>query len=456
MVRITLLPHQVQAVDWLLSQERGILADKPGLGKTYPSIVAALTTPGPRIFVVPSYLQRNWELAIYDIRSNANVVSTGGRASDRLETVEYAIHSSHVDVLLTTYEHLRMHWEFMRMPYWGAVLFDEAHKLRGRGGHKTVVGPGGEKVKMRTTRSQQGEAARALESRALYLLTGTPQVRDVGDYFALLHLIDRRTFSSYWRFVERWAVITQTPWGDKVGGCKDIPGMRQMLRRYVLRRDFKDVGIDMPDAVHYNVPIQPPVAWLKEYRRVRNEFRVADPEAPDGWRPLLSTGALVAELYGQVLRLPAKVETTMHLLKDHDDEQVIIWCWRRESAGLIEEKVRSTGRPVWKITGEIPASERTGLVSQFKASSRGVLVATIAALGLGENLQTGNVAIFFEESYLPGDNEQAIGRQRRIGQTQLVRAYHIIVEHTVDVAVHKAQAERGELAEKLLMQEIFT
>jgi superfamily II DNA or RNA helicase len=57
---IELKHYQLEAVDTMLSSSRLILADVPGLGKTYPAIVAAFALPSPRLFVVPSYLQYNW------------------------------------------------------------------------------------------------------------------------------------------------------------------------------------------------------------------------------------------------------------------------------------------------------------------------------------------------------------------------------------------------------------
>jgi len=60
----------------------------------------------------------------------------------------------------------------------------------------------------------------------------------------------------------------------------------------------------------------------------------------------------------------------------------------------------------------------------------------------GVNLQEAKTQIFLEESYLPSDNEQAIARSKRRGQTEPVTVYHIHANDSLDIKVHKQQGER--------------
>jgi SNF2 family DNA or RNA helicase len=419
----TLMPHQVRAVDWLLNQPlvRGIFADQPGLGKTFPAIVAAAELQGPRLVVVPAYLQENWHRAIEDLCPGVCVARTGGKLPDRKQQIEWG--SRRADFLLTTYEHLRIHAHELQGVHWSLAIFDEAHKLRGRN-------------------TAQAQAAAHLYYDALWLLTGEPQVRDISDYYQLLHMIDPAQFSSYWRFIGRWALIDRTPWGDKVVGCADPDGLRALIGPHILRRTFQSEGVPIPDAVHKKVEILLSEQFLKEYRKTKREYRTVGPSG--AVRYLDGPAAVMTALARLVARRPEKLSALKEIISDHSDEQVIIWTWYRDTGIMLAEELAGLGRrPIRVISGAQPASERHTLIEAFKATPNGILIPTIKSLGEGENLQSGSTAVFYEHSYLAADNEQAVARQRRIGQENPVRVYDIIARKTINETVYDVQEMRG-------------
>jgi superfamily II DNA or RNA helicase len=77
---ITLLPHQVAAVEWLLARltrYRGaLLADPPGLGKTYVALAIAARLGGPTLVIAPAALRPRWLGAMRETGVPCTFVST--------------------------------------------------------------------------------------------------------------------------------------------------------------------------------------------------------------------------------------------------------------------------------------------------------------------------------------------------------------------------------------------
>lgn len=452
---IELKKHQLEAIDLLLTKGRVIFADKTGLGKTFPTLAAAFTVPGPRLIVVPSHLLYTW-LEQIDILFEGRgdppyIVYTSPSMSYEERTYVISTGLYDADALLISYPYLRIYNEELQQVKWGVIVYDEAHMLRGRGGKKR------DKDTERTIyyeRSQVGEAARRLKYRFLFLLTATPQKRDVGDWFSLLSLVNPQRFTSYWQFVTQYARLIHTPWGDRIGPVKDKPTFKALISPYLLRRTYAEAGIDLKDPVYYTILVEPTKEFLEEYRRVKKTFRSVNADGSIHY--LLTAGALQSELYKLVSTNPDKFKTLLALLEEHSEEQVIIWTWRRSTAVLLANNTqRETKALCYYIHGGQTQEERKEIVAQFKASKKGRLFATIASLSLGMNLQTCAICIFYEESYLPGDNEQAIGRIHRLGQEHPMFIYYLHVKHTIDQVVHLVQSKRQEDAESILLKEVY-
>jgi SNF2 family DNA or RNA helicase len=93
-------------------------------------------------------------------------------------------------------------------------------------------------------------------------------------------------------------------------------------------------------------------------------------------------------------------------------------------------------------TGDLTPLRRADVIRQWLDTEDGVLVATLASVGEGYNLQDSRVAVFYEMDYLPSTNLQALARQRRHGQTDTVRAYAVVAKGSIDTAIAKIAQRR--------------
>jgi SNF2 family DNA or RNA helicase len=104
------------------------------------------------------------------------------------------------------------------------------------------------------------------------------------------------------------------------------------------------------------------------------------------------------------------------------------------------------------IHGGIPMLQREATIASYVAGSIPGIAMTIGAAGTGvDGLQrSGRLCIFVEQSYVPGDNEQAVGRLYRTGQTQGVRVVRVKTALTIDRAIEAILRRKNTMIEETL------
>lgn len=104
---------------------------------------------------------------------------------------------------------------------------------------------------------------------------------------------------------------------------------------------------------------------------------------------------------------------------------------------LLEEK---GGYICEAINGSMDFDQRTDALKQFKAESQ-VMIATDAA-GESLNMQFAHIVINYDMPWNPMVLEQRIGRVDRIGQTQEVQAFNMMLDNSVDKRVYEVIEEK--------------
>lgn len=476
---VTLRHYQQDAVQSLLAHNRWILGDTPGLGKTFPAILAAQEKypTQPKLVVAPAYLLKQWAAAIrLCVGDDAPIVIRRAATDDfPFDQNVWVLCSYHAFLAVLprttggrlkddgTYTPLRTlmptHGVLLSCP-WGAVIFDEAHRLRGR-------------------KSIWTKNSIHLNTQSMWMLTGSPIVNNPGDLWPLLHLIDRKTFTSYWRFVNRWCVTETNPWTTVVLGIQPEKELEfhNMLESYMLRRTLAAVIAEeirltgeqpvwTKEPVTYHVPVDMTPTMKRTHERARRDWFIEHPDL-DSPIDIESAGALLTKLrqltagythedgvYTSLGAENPKIQATRDLVTDHN-EPVVVFCWFKHTAFLVAEAIRAEGRPVWEVTGARPGKLREQDIEAWNAVPNGVIVATIEALQEGANLQHSSMVIFVEHGYLPTVIfDQCIGRVRRMGQTELVRVYHLTCSESIDILVWKRLQERKHVITRALLDDL--
>lgn len=444
-------PYQLEGAEWLLRTRRAILADSQGLGKTATAFMAAHQRR-PVCIIAPSFWSHHWYNFVQKYAPLSPIIHAGTdvRAArmQALDTANSALNIGALDYLIISTEMIPLYapWLEHILPRFKTVIIDEGHMLRSH----------------RAKRSQI--AARLLKHTPyIFLLTATPQMTDADDYYQLLHILDPKQFSSYYRFLDDHLRTTKLAYKIAVNGVRNPTEFATMLRRYMLRRTYVDIGRDLP-------PIMP-TTYLDfdltdeertRYRQLKNEYRSTLIDADGALTtttttttttiPLSSAGEVLHQLRTlTAAQKPQIIETLLRQEAQYPQPKYIIFTWYKETARAIANHLSATLAPhsPLTITGDTPADERA-----HAAKHASHIVATIASMSVGIDLSDHKLLIFAEESYEPGTMNQAITRVHRDTKNPLpIRPYVLRARKSVDMAVHKAQFRRGATV-KQIMDEI--
>jgi SNF2 family DNA or RNA helicase len=442
-VTVRLDDYQEVSRNFLLNRVFAGLWDLPGVGKTAPSIVAAWQkhkdTGNPVLITCPSYLCPNWAWEISRFAPEATISIANGSGSLARKSALMA----ETDFVITGYPNwsakTKYGWTYSELHerLWAALVFDESHKLRGRSSQCTK-------------HVQELRKARSInKTTPIWCLSGTPVVNNPGDLYPLLNLWDPKTYRSYWKFVNDWCTVVETPWKTEVGQLRKglDKEWQELISRFSLRRTLKDIPkLQSLEELHRDYFVDMPASVKTTIKKARKEY-VIEHEDLENTEFVSGGGSLYAKLR-QISTVPPtkekpKVDFVREFL-DYHQGPLVVYCWYKSSArGVAEELVR-VGKPVTLITGDIATDKRQGLVDAWTEESDGILVATISSLKEGISLVHANNVIFAEHSELPADQEQCVARLKRRGQSELVHVHHLWARATPDIPIKKSLDNRGQ------------
>lgn len=438
-----LYKHQLQGIEWLKNHRRSILADEQGTGKTCQvlKVCEELLKPDERcLIVVPKTVRNVWEEEVQKWTSREALVLDGTPAKRRSQLAN----ASGYRYIVVGYEALRQDIEhFVKQP-WHAIVFDEAHKLKNR--------------KTRIFKAAKVLCRKNCDS-LLYCLTGTPILNAAQDVWTLLHLIDSKTYSSFWRWAETYLVIrpmaTTTAMWTEVGGPKNIDEFRDSLKGVLLRRR-KDEVLDLPPRVYQTVTVDMEGSQLSAYRTMRDRMFVD-----------IENGTVVdaPSILAQITRLRqicvsrdllnpdtdeirgAKIDALMDLLEGVCYKGVIVYTSFAQAAKRIYKRIPNASL----LIGELSTNERNYELAKFR-DTNGVLIATTQCGGLGLNLTNATTVIMLDLPWHMGLVAQAVDRVHRIGQKQSTTVYTLQAKQSVDTWVSRLVNAKDRLAEAVLEQ----
>jgi SNF2 family DNA or RNA helicase len=259
-LKVKLLPHQIDGVEWMRDKELGkkktrgvfpkggILADDMGLGKTIQSIALILTNPKPHnsapedattgsekdkrklspsldkgtLVVAPLALIRQWEGEINDRVEDTHTLRVcvhhgPQRAKSFKELRKY-------DVVITTYhtlvsEHGSSDGNLKIGCFginWYRIILDEAHSIKNRNAKAT-------------------KAACALNAEYRWCLTGTPMQNNLDELQSLIHFLRIKPYDD----LNQWREWITRPMNNGRGGLA-IKRLQVYLKAFMKRRT-KDV-----------------------------------------------------------------------------------------------------------------------------------------------------------------------------------------------------------------------
>ncbi|MDE6846497.1 MAG: DEAD/DEAH box helicase [Lachnospiraceae bacterium] len=448
----TLRPYQITGFTWLKTLYHngfgGILADDMGLGKTLQTIAFLLSeyleakvTDNRRVLIVtPASLVFNWKNEFSLFAPSLPVRMVTGNADERREL----IHSAQSrDVLITSYELLRRDLEaYEGIPFFCQII-DEAQYIKN---HNT----------------QAAKAVKTIESECRFALTGTPIENRLSELWSIFDYLMPGLLYGYQRFRTEIEIPVVQHQDEAAMGR-----LQKMVRPFILRRLKKDVLTDLPDklekSMYANMEGEQQKLYTAHVQRIRmmldkqsdEEFRTAKIQILSELTKLRQLCCDPALIYENYESPSAKSAMCIDLIQNAvaGGHKVLLFSQFTSMLENLQVKLKEEGISYYVLTGSTPKEQRLKLVENFNNDETNVFCISLKAGGTGLNLTAADIVIHFDPWWNLAVQNQATDRAHRIGQTNVVNVYKLIMKDTIEENIMKLQARKKELAEQVLSGE---
>ncbi|KAL0911402.1 hypothetical protein M5K25_019541 [Dendrobium thyrsiflorum] len=465
-----LFPHQLEALNWLRrcwhKSKNVILADEMGLGKTVSacSFISSLyfefKVKSPCLVLVPLSTMPNWLAEFASWTPHLNVVEYHGCAKARSiirlnEWHAIASDGSHkrtksykFNVLLTTYEMVLADSFHLRGVPWELLVVDEGHRLKNSG-------------------SKLFSLLNSFSFQHRVLLTGTPLQNNIGEMYNLLSFLQPASFPSLSAFEEKF---NDLPTAEKVEELK------KLVAPHMLRRLKKDAMLNIPPKTERIVPVELTsiqaeyyrAMLTKNYQILRNIGKgVAQqsmlnivmqlrkvcnhPYLIPGTEP--ETGS-VEFLQDMRIKASAKLTLLHSMLKilRKDGHRVLIFSQMTKLLDILEDYLTvEFGHGTFeRVDGSVSVTDRQAAIARFNNDkTRFVFLLSTRSCGLGINLATADTVIIYDSDFNPHADIQAMNRAHRIGQSNRLLVYRLVVRASVEERILQLAKK------KLMLDQLF-
>ena len=469
-LRGSLFPHQLEALNWLrkcwYKSKNVILADEMGLGKTISacafisSLYVEFKATLPCLVLVPLSTMPNW-LAEFSLWApNLNVVEYHGCAKARAIIRQYEWHASDpselnkktaaykFNVLLTTYEMILADSSHLRGVPWEVLVVDEGHRLKNSG-------------------SKLFSLLNSFSFRHRVLLTGTPLQNNIGEMYNLLNFLQPTSFPSLSSFEEKFNDLTT---------AEKVDELKKLVAPHMLRRLKKDAMQNIPPKTERMVPVELSsiqaeyyrAMLTKNYQILRNIGKgVAQqsmlnivmqlrkvcnhPYLIPGTEP--DSGS-VEFLHEMRIKASAKLTLLHSMLKIlyKEGHRVLIFSQMTKLLDILEDYLTIEFGPKTyeRVDGSVAVADRQTAIARFNQDkSRFVFLLSTRSCGLGINLATADTVIIYDSDFNPHADIQAMNRAHRIGQSNRLLVYRLVVRASVEERILQLAKK------KLMLDQLF-
>lgn len=466
----SLFPHQLEALNWLRKcwhkSKNVILADEMGLGKTVSacafisSLYFEFKVRMPCLVLVPLSTMPNWLAEFTLWAPHLNVVEYHGSAKSRSIIRQYEWHASNQDeipkktlpykfnVLLTTYEMVLADTSHLRVVPWEVLVVDEGHRLK-------------------NSESKLFSLLNTCSFQHRVLLTGTPLQNNIGEMYNLLNFLQPVSFSSLSSFEERFNDLTT---------AEKVEELKKLVAPHMLRRLKKDAMQNIPPKTERIVPVELSsiqaeyyrAMLTKNYQILRNLGKgVAQksmlnivmqlrkvcnhPYLIQGTEPDSGTVEFLQEMR---IKASAKLSLLHSMLKvlKKEGHRVLIFSQMTKLLDILEDylTVEFGSKTFERVDGKVSVADRQAAIARFNQDkTRFVFLLSTRSCGLGINLATADTVIIYDSDFNPHADIQAMNRAHRIGQSNRLLVYRLVVRASVEERILQLAKK------KLMLDQLF-
>lgn len=463
---VALYPYQEIGARFLSQRKAALLADKQRLGKSAQAIRACDLVQARKILVICRAIAReNWKnefekFTLFSDRSY-QVVFSGEDLADADNLQSYVQKYSDT-VVVVSYEGLshilkRPHFHF------DVVIVDESHYLKS--------------VAAKRTKDVFGIDGICHKTRQIWCLTGTPAPNNASELWTTLFTFGA-TKQSFNQFTDKFCVVKETGYGRQIVGTRtDEPTIRELqeiMRPLVLRREEKDVNIELPKINFDTVIVEPGAVELSEHemfvpyvlpydrtadlqKKLQQEMGILNAIVNGKYASdeLMATLMAEAKSLSSLRRFTAlqKIEPAVEMIREEMAsgayKKCVIFAIHQSIIRQFEFRLQEFG-PLCLYGGTKPSRVARYLKAfQDPDSEHRIMVCNIHAAGTSISLSAAHHIFFIEESWTPGDNAQAAMRCGGVNQKNPIFVRTFSLPNSVDQKVQGLLRKKMEEISKI-------
>lgn len=371
-MRLPLLPHQQEGVEFILNNSSAFVCDDMGMGKTRTVIEAMIQrSQFPILVICPSALKLNWRNEIA-----------------RWVGIDLEIDNLEQDIIITNYERMNKYkFEIQALPIKQLVL-DESHSFK-------------------EDSSKRTQLALAWSRKIPYkiLISGTPMLNRPRELITQMEILNNiHKVGGREKFLEKYCNPRHSQYGIDYSGCSDLQELRQTMNGIWLRRTKDDLENKLPTKTIVPIPI----------------IELNQP-APTSFRDI--------ERYDRAVlykKLDASVDFIEQLLER--DEKVVVFVHHKDIGKALNMKFPDASVIVG---GQSPVHRQLN-IDNFQLHDTQIIICSLQASAVGLTLTASRCAVFIEYPWSPALLAQAQDRVHRLGQDKDVFIFYLYGQGSID------------------------
>jgi len=436
LLRVELLPYQMEGIAFAVGAGRALIADDMGLGKTLQGIgtaeLLARETGISRVLVIcPASVKSQW-------------VREAQRATERKCQIvagptreRPALYRTGAFYTIANYEQVLRDYLSIEQVPWDLIILDEGQRIK-------------------NWQAKTAQVVKALRSPFALVLTGTPLENRLDELYSVVQFINNRQLGPAFRFFHSYRVVDEK---GRVLGYKNLDDLRRHLAPVLLRRTRSMVLRQLPPRTTGILRIAPTAeqADLHDGHRriistILSKRYISEMDLLRLQKALLmcrmaadSTFLLDKEPPGYSTKLD-ELDSLLDRLAAEEGRKIIVFSEWTTMLDLIEPLLQKRKTGFVRLDGSVPQAKRQGLVDRFQRDPGCVVFLTTNAGATGLNLQAADTVINVDLPWNPAILEQRIARAHRMGQRRPVHVYLLVTEGTIEEGMLSTLSAKKDLA----------